>query len=185
MKKTTLLAVLFMSSCLLFSQNDTIFLKSGSIIPVYKVIGSNESSPFLSFIPVEGAEIQTVDSMIVNRSVISNNYATTIKPEIIYSIEDAYFKLNQNKSDVDYKIGWVQYNLGKFYKQERTSQIFYGLSLASSVAFAANPIKNTIFMYVAAGLGAAGFIIHLDAYKWVRRASIETTLNKVAINIKL
>ena len=75
--------------------------------------------------------------------------------------------------------------MSKFYKEERASQVLYGLSFVTGIVYAAAPLKNTPYMYIAAGFGLAGFVVHLDSYKWIKRASIETTLNGVTLKVKL
>ena len=196
MKKALLFSMLFYCT-LSFSQlNDTIFLKNGEVIPVYKITkidskyityitGLRTSDLILDMIDVlkytksELPEIQTNEQTNiskVNPYLIKNS---------VYRIEGSYYEQNYNKNDIDYKIGWIQYNLGRYYKQKRTSQIFYGLSFISGIAYFTNIENNLVFSYISGGLGLVGFVIDIDSYKWIKRASIEPTLNGVSIKVKL
>lgn len=117
----------------------------------------------------------------------------------VYELEGKYYEKNYNKSNIDYKTGWIQYNLKKFYKEERLSQIFYGLSIttsfATSIATLVNiesksmNIKTSKLIGTAGvlsgGLGLIGFVLHLHSYEWIKKASMETSLNELKVKINL
>jgi len=58
------------------------------------------------------------------------------------------------------------------------------LSLLSGIVFSKNQQTNINLLYVSAGLGAIGFIVHFDSYKWLKRASFETTLEGVKLKVE-
>jgi len=177
MKKVMLLSMVLFCTHLYSQQNDTIFLKDKTMFTVYKIIGCNDSN--LICIKKVGSKESYIDLKYIERFTKSNKANQSI------SFEQNYYEKNKFKNELDYKTGWIQYNLNSFYKEERTSQVLYGLSLISGIVYATNPIKNSTFMYVAGGLGLIGFVVHIDSYKWIKRASIETTMKGVSLKIKL
>lgn len=100
------------------------------------------------------------------------------------SFENNYFEISRGKSEIDYKTGWIKYNLKQFYKEERISQCFFALGGLSLCAYAVSSNKPSFFSIAGVVLGGVGFGLHLDAYKWIKRATIETKLNGVSLNIK-
>src|ERR1035437_4048161 len=112
-------------------RNDTIFFKTGKILPVYRI--NKVFDGIIYCVYKAGEDESIIDKDDVERYIKSNKVCT---------IEDIYYENNKGKSEIDYKTGWIQYNLSKYYKEERASQIIYGLSLASSVVYIAKPLKN-------------------------------------------
>lgn len=100
-------------------------------------------------------------------------------------MERRYYEQNKGKSEVDYKTGWIRYNLSRFYEEQRASQICGGIAAVSGSIYMLNPQKNTAFLYIGGLAGLIGFAIHIDSYTWIRRASIEPTLNGISVKIKL
>ncbi len=43
----------------------------------------------------------------------------------------------------------------------------------------------TALGYIAGGLGLIAFIVDLDSYKWIKRASLSTSTNQIKLKIKL
>jgi hypothetical protein len=180
MKKLTLLLMTLFCTLCYGQQNDTIFLKSGKFIPAYKVIGSYLGT--VSYVLRSGGTELEVDTAKV-KHIVTNGIVSYNDKQ---NIETKYSELNSEKSVTNYKIEWIQSNLKEYYTEERISEIFYGLSLVSSGVYALKPTKdNLAFIYASAGLGLIGFVIHLDSYKWINRASIEPTLNGIKVKINM
>ena len=214
MKKVFIISLLsIITSVSLFSQSekqalDTIFLKSGEKMPVYKIVGvykkqilcyHHNFSKEYSAIDVDKVEYVKRDhtsqhqdlDMLIQQDTISTT--TKIKLE--------YEKLNKNKSEIDYKIGWMQYNLGEFYKQESRSQLFYAASTITGLIGATILTNNTLTtdtkkyqdnlkmayycVFASSGLGALGLIIHINSYKWIKRTSISPTINGLSVTLDL
>lgn len=181
MKKSFLLFLIFFCFLSYGQQNDTIFLKTGNFIKVYRVKGSYLGT--VSYVLHNGEAELEVDTAKVERYTRSDKCESNNEK---INIETKYSDLNIEKSEIDYKTGWIQYNLKKYYTEERISEIFYGLSLVSSGVYALKPTKENFgFIYASAGLGLIGFVIHLDSYKWINRASVEPTFNGVKVKINL
>lgn len=100
------------------------------------------------------------------------------------TVEKRYYELNKGKSEIDYKTGWIRYNLSKFYEEQRASQICGGIVLVSSGIYMLSP-KSTAFLYIGGLAGLIGLAINIDSYSWLKRASIEPTLNGISVKIKL
>ena len=186
MKKLFLFAVIVTFSKLLHAQqNDTIFLKSGDVYNVYKVAGIENN--FLMFYKLKSSNINKIDTTLVARFRTQSNEleATQSAYENALLIEGEFNKKYKDLNEMDYQRKWIQYNLNGFYREKRLSQICYGLSFVSTIVWVKDPINNGAFMYLAGGLGLASFIIDLDSYKWIKRASIEPTLNGLTLKLKL
>ena len=182
MKKLLLLSLIFFCSLVYGQRKDTLFLKSGQVLTVFKIayIEGNQ----IHFILKEGQETQLVDTSLVQK------YCMDVDSKINYSksIESDYYQLNKNRSEQDYKTGWIQYNLQNYYGEERTSQIFYGAGLLAGAVYLCLPDEknnNSPILYVSGTLTLIGYLIHLDSFKWLKRASIEPIRNGVSVKLKL
>lgn len=181
MKKIILLSMIFFCSMSYSQTNDTIYFKTGEVVPVYKILGISDGQ--LTYLPgIDVDQEQSIDTSYVKKH---KRFLSTPALEDAYDIEGAYFEKNKGKSVMDYKIGWIQCNLKGFYKEEGASRFFYGLGIISGGVYAYDPVKYKNLLYVAAGLGSLGLILHLNSYKWIKRASIETTFSGVALKLKL
>jgi hypothetical protein len=227
MKKTALfLTVLIFSTAIYCQQNDTIFFKSGDVLNVYEVIGFDGA--VLKYIRNKDSRESVVDTTFVKRYGVKSaelkaeqkimETELNAKQKIedsklkakqkIYSIEKDYYEINKDKSQTEYRAEWVQYNLKGFYKQQRLSHIFYGISLLTGIPLLINgkimdekrkktqdPAeiedmtekvkRNTNMYYLPGALGLAGFVIYLDSYKWIKRASILPSLNGLTLQLEL
>ena len=173
MKKNFML-LLFIFPLICYGQlNDTIFLKSGEILPVYKI--SRVSGKKINF------NIDEVNKTSIETTMV-DGYSSILltdknKPEL------EYYRANYHLPEIDYKRGWIQHNLNEFYKQKRIGHMCMGAGIISGVVYALNPLENTAFAYIAGGLSLASFIIDIDSYKWIKRASLETNVNSVTLKV--
>jgi len=160
--------------------SDTVFLNNGEIRIVYRVLRIENQNLIVQYTK-DGNEHQIDCNMITRftKKNVDTNYNK------LYEIEYEYYLNNKNKNETEYKLGWIQYNLGKFHDQERWSQICYGLGLTSSLIYAIDPVKNKFLAYASPAFSLIGLIIHIDSYKWMKRASIEPQLNKISVKIDL
>lgn len=213
MQRVILLVQFMFITLFLFSQtekqiSDTVFLKSGEKIPVYKIIGVQKERLACykydyskEYSCVDVAKVAYVKRKKVSEyddntvPILRDTVSATTKVKLEYN------NLNKDKSEIDYKLGWVQYNLGEFYKQQRISQLFYGLSALTGIIGTTITITNSTatdytksidnskmanyFLFATTGLGALGLIIHIDSYKWMKRASISPTTNGVSVTLEL
>jgi len=183
MKRLVLLSMILFCSMSYGQTNDTIFFKSGEVVPVYKITGISEGQlTYYSNKDQSDDEQQSIDTSYVKRY---SQFLSTPALERAYDIEGAYFEKNKGKSELDYKTGWIQYNLKHFNSEEGVSRFFYGLGIVSGGVYAYDPVKYKNLLYVAAGLGSVGLIIHLNSYKWIKRASIQTSFSGVSLKMKL
>lgn len=141
---------------------DTIYLKSGKIKPDVKIIKVTPENILYS--PCLGCPSYKIKTIYIDTMCFDKNFIHEF-PEI--------------------KITPVQYNLHKFYRQKRAGHICMGVGVISSLIYVLNPIENSVFGYIAGGLGLAAYIIDIDSYKWIKRASLETSTNNVSLKIKL
>ncbi len=153
--------------------NDTIFFKTGEKYPVYKIRRINDKIITFNVDPIlmSSIDIKLVDGYYSNSLIDKNKH------------DLEYYKANQNLPEIDYEIGRVKHNLERFYKQKRASHICMGAGIISGVVFGLNPLENTIFGYIAGGLSLASFVIDIDSYKWIKRASLETNANSVTLKV--
>jgi hypothetical protein len=173
MKKTFFL-LLFIIPLICYGQlNDTIYLKSGEKYPVYKI---NRITDKVITFNVDQNFKSRIDMSLVD-GYSSNLLTDKTKPDL------DYYRAKHNLPEIDYKIGWVQYNLEKFYKQKRISHICMGAGILSGLVYISDPLENTAFAYIAGGLSLASFIIDIDSYKWIKRASLETSVNSVTLKV--
>ncbi len=183
MKKLILLSMILCCSMSYSQTNDTIYFKNGTVVAVYKVIGISDSQlTYYATVDQSSDEPLAIDTSYVSKY---SQFLNTPALERAYDLEGAYFERNKGKSELDYKVGWIQYNLKRFNREEGVSRLFWGLGIISGGVYAYDQVKYKNLLYVAAGLGGIGFLLHLNSYKWIKRASIQTTFSGVSLKMKL
>ncbi len=192
MKKSILLLSLFIPLFCLGQFNDTIFYKNGKIEPVYNIFGVNNNNLYYTLKP---QSISTTSNISLIDSI------KTLDKEIISKFSNAKSEgqlsskttIENNKDDIywengilvtDKTITPLQYNLYKFYKQKRAGHICIGAGIISGVIYGLDPYNNYLFAILSGGLSLASFIIDIDSYKWIKRASLETNTNGITLKVK-
>mgnify|MGYP006910583234 CR=1 FL=1 len=194
MKKIIFL-LLFIIPLSCYSQlNDTIFYKNGNIEPVYSIDGIKNNLIYYTPKPQSAptnVSVVTVERIaskyndINDKFQISQSSTKQSQSNTGTSNNNDNIYLKNNNLISERKITPVQYNLYKFYNQKRAGHICMGAGIISGVVFGLNPIENTVFGYIAGGLSLASFIIDIDSYKWIKRASLETNINSITLKVKL
>lgn len=153
---------------------------------------------------------QVIQKGSFNRSTVILDSIARYAQTIIHSVDgstkiirgDSIHRYNvpanaiiNNKAivNMDKRLNTIQYNLLEYHQEVQMSFIFGGLSIGLGMLSTAIPIEENEgisgieakrFMYILSGMSAlAGTVLYIDSYKWIKRASIGTNLNGVAITI--
>jgi hypothetical protein len=122
---------------------------------------------------------------------------STIKPETRTNPEYSYYLKYKGIDSLNYKIGYIRYNLGQLHKEFTTGIWFSSIGFLTALSapyfiktpedykdYPAYSKKVQTAVFVGAGIALIGTIISLDSYKWIKRASIEPTLYGAKFNYK-
>jgi hypothetical protein len=184
MKKNLLLLTLILFFTSAYSQqNDTIFLKSGEIYTVYRVLDIEDG--YLTFKRNKESNISTFDASLVKTIGFQPKQLrdATDAYDKAYMIEGSFYDKNKKLSESAYNDAWIQHNLNRFYTQKRCAQICYGLSLATSILYYTGSFDKEL-LYVSAGLSIAALAIDFHSYKWIKRASIKPSLQSLSLQLE-
>ncbi len=183
MKKITLLLPFLLFTFVAYSQNDTIFLKSGEIYTVYRVLDIEDG--YLTFKRNKDSNISTIDASLVKTIGFQPKQLrdATDAYDKAYIIEGSFYEKNKKLSESAYNDAWIQHNLNRFYTQKRCAQICYGLSLATSILYYTGSFDKEL-LYVSAGLSIAALAIDFHSYRWIKRASIKPSLQSLSVQLE-
>lgn len=176
---------------------DTIFVDQyPRVVTIIKIDKS-----FIYFNPEGQTVVRKVPLNMVKRYALYDKNRTagfqTLQDSIKTTSENDYFLMNKNTDTVNYKIGYIRYNLGGFYKEIKTGFIIssIGFITATSAPLLIKPPDDftkyseynkqikTVSL-VGLGVGLLGSAIIIDSYKWIKRASIEPTTYGMSVKIK-
>ncbi len=164
---------------------DSIFMKSGEKFAVKSITRIWQGS--IWYVTKESDKEYAIDTALISPK-LTKRIIKRDAPYVPYTtIEDEYYAQNHTKSEMDYKLGWVKYNLRKFYKEQQTSQVLTGVSFMGMFMAAAvgkeNPDTGTKLLIASSLTSLVSYIVYLDSYKWIARASLETNLNQVSVKV--
>jgi hypothetical protein len=189
MKKLLFIGILILMAFNCFSQ-DTLIYKNKIILGTIRKIENG-------FIYFYDPNIQDIRKIPLNTVT---HYGYYKAPMSIEEFSKKPFKTGLDS--INYKIAYMQYNLCKFHNEMMTGFIFEGIGLI--VGFAgpqlisppsyinatthSNDLKtyqNTQFVIAVSGaaLSFIGTIICIDSYEWLKRASLEPTLNGASLKV--
>lgn len=185
--KKSIITLMFFLPLLCFAQsNDTIFFTNGTFEVVYRVDVQYNGRVY--YTPIKGAEQLDVRSYLVDR--IGYNIERKLKPALNENVQSDSIESNTQNPKIitelgllQYEVTPIQYNLHRFYRQQRLSHILMGVSLLSGVAYGVNPLDDVVLAYVSGGLALISLVIDIDSYKWIKRASLETSTNGVTLRV--
>lgn len=172
-----LLGVCFIT--ITYSQSDTIFLKTGEKKLVYEIIKIDNRFVHYKAFEYPGAFITYSKT---NKMQIDSCFSNKLKVDSIPDLE--FYRKNPYLRQRDYKLSWVQYNMDKFYQQKRLGHWIMAAAIASGTAYVMKPTETPAFGYIAGGLGLISFVIDIDSYKWLKKASLEAKANSVSVTVR-
>lgn len=176
--RRVLLFVMLGIGFIAYSQSDTLYLKNGEKHGVNEI--THIDNKFIYYKKFDSSGIMLIESK-ANKSLIDSCYTTKLNKN---KNELEFYRNNTNLSQSDYKLRWVQFNINKFYKQKRVGHVFLGAAMASGAAYVLNPEELSAFGYIAGGLGLISFVIDINSYKWLKKASLEAKANSVSVVLK-
>jgi hypothetical protein len=189
MKRNILIKLLLFTALASYSQfNDTIFLNSGKVEPVYKINAIFKNNLYYTHQKGEEQKVHkltNVQRISSVEKILQDDFFTAITKVGLISNDTIVFDSNILKKIHEIQIAPIQYNLDKFYKQKRISHYIMGAGVLSGIIFSTDPIENAAFGYIASGLGLISFLIDIDSYKWIKKASLETNGKRVTLKIEL
>lgn len=199
MNKYTVLLFFFIPLFCHGQYNDTIFYKNGDIETVYKIesiltdkilFSKNKRDVFLNMTEINNVRRITSKSQTIIYDFISakNVLQTQLKTTgttTLQTKDTLIFDSNILEKVHEIQIAPIQYSLNKFYKQKRVGHVFLGAGIISGAFYVLDPINNTSLGYIAGGLGLISFFIDIDSYKWIKRASLESSGKGITLKIDL